>query len=152
MICIVSEKNMRGLCKAINKPGMLEDERFKRGQRMKYMDDFIAEIESWSCSLTAIECETRLNKTGVPCSIYNRAADLFTHPQVLERSSFKELDDEFGKYFIQNAPFQFQSVDISTSTTVAQLGEQTDEVLRQDLNLSDAEIDQLRQEGAIGQG
>ena len=149
MVCIVSEKNMLGLCKAMNNPGMQEDERFTRGQRMKHMKELVAEIESWSSLLTAVECETRLNETGVPCSVYNRTQDLFAHPQVLERGSFKELDDEFGKYFIQNAPFQFHSFDASTSTMVAKLGEQTDEVLLHELHVSKAEIDQLRQEGAI---
>ena len=149
MVCIVSEKNMHGLCEAMNRPDMLEDERFARGKRFVNMDEFVAEIETWSSFLTMAECENRLNETGVPCSVYNKPADLFDHPQVLERSSFTELEDEFGSFLIQNAPFKFASIDGSTSTLAPALGEQTDEVLSQVLNLSDIEIDQLRQEGTI---
>jgi CoA:oxalate CoA-transferase len=149
MVCIVSEKNMQALCEAMNRPDMLVDERFAHGRRFINMDEFVAEIETWSSLLSMAECETRLNETGVPCSVYNTAADLFDHPQVLERSSFTELEDEFGTFLIQNAPFKFASIDGSTSTIVPALGEQTDEVLSQVLNLSETEIEQLRQEGTI---
>ena len=149
MICIVSEKNMRGLCAAMDRPDLLQDARFVIGTRMDYMSEFVAEIESWSGLLSARECEIQLNKTGVPCSVYNRAEDLFTHPQVLDRGSFKQLDDELGSYFIQNAPFQFRSFDVSTSSHAPRLGEQTHEVLCEVLKLTDGEIDQLYQQGVI---
>ncbi|MFT4713939.1 MAG: crotonobetainyl-CoA:carnitine CoA-transferase CaiB-like acyl-CoA transferase [Candidatus Azotimanducaceae bacterium] len=149
MVCVVSEKNMRGLCTAMNRPDMLEDERFSRINRMPNIKQLVAEIETWSNALSAQECETRLNETGVPCSLYNRIGDLFDHPQMLERGSFKTLEDKIGPFMIQNMPFQFRNIDASTSTEVPLLGEQTEAVLQQVLNLSKAEIDKLRTEGAI---
>ena len=74
---------------------------------------------------------------------------MFNHPQVLERESFKALEDEIGPFMIQNAPFKFRNIDASTSTEAPLLGEQTEAVLQQVLNLSAAEINKLRKEGAI---
>lgn len=149
MICVVSEKNMRALCEAMERPDMLEDERFERSQRFRHTAEFIEEIERWSSQLTAIECEGKLNQHGVPCSIYNSPQDLFTHPQLLARKAFSELEDAKGTYWIQNAPFQFAGTDITTSTRVPVLGEHTDEVLSQMLNLSENEINILKERGVV---
>ena len=99
--------------------------------------------------MTATECEAKLNQFGVPCSIYNNPQDLFAHPQLLTRQAFSELEDSKGTYWVQNAPFQFAGVDISTSTQVPLLGEHTDEVLAQVLNLSEEEISDLREQKVV---
>ena len=71
MICIISEKNMRSVAQAMNREDLIEDPRFaQRLQRYKNMDAFVAEIESWSETLTAEQCEAAMNNAGVPCSIY----------------------------------------------------------------------------------
>ena len=104
----------------------------------------------WSCSLTAIECEAALNHAGVPCSIYQRAEDLFAHPQVVERNSFNSVaHDELGEFLIQNMPIKFIHTDTKAAKWVAKLGEHTDEVLAERLELQPAEIDALRSSGVV---
>jgi CoA:oxalate CoA-transferase len=149
MICIVSEKNLRELCDAMDRPDMLTDERFSRKLRFRHTAEFIAEIESWSLELSATECEAKLNQFGVPCSVYNNPEDLFAHPQLLTRQAFTEVEDSYGSYWIQNAPFQFAGADISTSTEVPLLGEHTDEILAQVLNLSEKEISDLHEQQVV---
>ncbi|MCH7741707.1 MAG: CoA transferase [Proteobacteria bacterium] len=90
-----------------------------------------------------------MNEAGVPCSIYNAPADLFTHPQLMERGSFTEFEDATSSFFIQNAPFQFASVDISTPPVAPLLGEHTDEILKTKLNLNAGQISALREEAVI---
>ncbi len=149
MICIVSEKNLRELSDAMERPGILEDERFGRSQRFKHTSEFIAEIESWSSQLSAAECESRLNQFGVPCSVYNRPHDLFDHPQMLAREAFTELEDAKGVYWIQNAPFKFAGIDTSTSTEVPLLGEHTDEILAEILHYEQKDVVLLRGKGIV---
>ena len=149
MICIVSGKNMRRLCQAINRTDILQDERFAAGGHLKNTAAFVAEIEIWSKSLSAQECELALNKFGVPCSLYNSPEDLFDHPQVVSRQAFTEQEDEYGAFLIQNAPFKLANIDISTSGHSPKLGQHTDEVLAQVLKFSATEIARLRSEGII---
>ena len=148
MVCIVSEKNLRCLCEAIDRPDMLEGEKF-RSQRPKHFPEFVAQIESWSEKLSAEECEKRLNDAGVPCSVYNKPSDLFAHPQILERKSFREFDAETGRFLIQNAPFKFKNVDISTANHSPALGEHTQEVLAKQLGLPQEKLDELKASGII---
>jgi CoA:oxalate CoA-transferase len=149
MVCIVTSKNMRCLCDAMQRKDLLEDPRFLPGERWKNIGAFIVEIESWSKTLSADECEARLNDAGVPCSTYNTPDALFTHPQTLARNSFQELEDANGHFLIQNAPFQFLNTDISTATTAASLGQHTDQILSEKLRLTGDAIEALRQNNIV---
>jgi len=149
MICVLSGKNMRGLCEAIDRLDILEEDRFSSSQRFKHMNEFVAEIESWSRKRLALECEEILNRFGVPCSIYNAAEDLFDHPQIVSRNVFTEQEDEYGMFKIQNAPYSFASVDISTSAKSPGLGEHTDQVLSEMLGYEAGRIAKLRADKVI---
>ncbi len=149
MICIVSEKNLRCLCEAIGRPDMLEDERFHRNQRFRHTREFIEEIEAWSGSFTARECEHRLNEAGVPCSIYNDPADLFDHPQIVARGAFSTFEDRKSTFQVQNPPFQFTGFDIATPDRVPELGQDTACVLQEDLGMTEEEIRSLKERGVI---
>ena len=149
MLCIVSEKNFLGLCAAIDRPDMLEDKRFVRGRRFLHMAEFVAEIERWSSTRDVATCEAILNRHGVPCSRYNTLADLFDAPQLVHRESFRTMTDDDGTYRIQNAPFQFESFDNSTSAHAPGPGQHTNWVLEHQLNLEAAAISRLREDGVV---
>ena len=145
MLCIVSDKNLQCLAAALNRDELLEDPRFIRGQRHLNFDQLVSEVEKWSTTLSCEACETALNQAGVPCSIYQRTEDLFVHPQVVDRNSFTTLtNDELGTFLIQNMPIKFSHIDTTAASWVARLGEHTDEVLAEKLNLQQSEIDALR--------
>ena len=149
MLCIVSDKNMKGLCEAIDRPDLLQDERFVRGKRLLHMSDFIDEVEKWSNVRELGECEDRFDEHGVPYSRYNAPEQLFAEPQLRHRGAFREMVDEDGDYLIQNAPFQFQSFDNRASQSCATAGEHTDSILKSQAKLKQAEIDKLRRDGII---
>jgi len=150
MICVVSDKNLQSLSVALNRPELLTDPRFVRGPRTENFNQLAIEVESWSATLSARECEDALNLAGVPCSIYQQVEDLFAHPQVVERNSFTSMaNDQLGEFLIQNMPIKFAHSDNAASSWVAKLGEHTDEILREGLKLKAAEIDELRLGGVV---
>ena len=150
MLCVVSDKNLESLSKALNRPDLLSDPRFVRGPRSANFNQLAMEVEQWSETLTAHECEEALNLAGVPCSIYQQVEDLFAHPQVVERNSFTSLsNDQLGEFLIQNMPVKFSQSDNAASTWAARLGEHTDEVLRESLKLDATQIDELRDGGIV---
>ena len=148
MICIVSGKNLRCLADTIGKPGLATDERFQLGERNKNREAFFAELEAFTLQYTVEEAELLLNEGGVPCSRYNAPSDLFAHPQLIERSSFKEFEDKSSRFLVQNAPYLFESCDISTTPTNPLLGQHTMEVLA-DL-VDPSALDSLRSKGVVG--
>ncbi|MEO1932207.1 MAG: CaiB/BaiF CoA-transferase family protein [Pseudohongiella sp.] len=150
MLCVVSDKNLQSLSVALNRPELLTDPRFVRGPRAENFKLLATEVEHWSATLSARECEAALNLAGVPCSIYTQVEDLFSHPQVLERKSFTSVSNErLGNFLIQNIPAKFAHFDNSASNWVANLGEHTDEILAQSLKLEASEIKKLRARGVV---
>jgi len=148
MICIVSGKNLKCLADTIGKPELAKDDRFQLGARNNNADAFFAEIEAFTSQYTVDEAERLLNDGGVPCSRYNSPADLFSHPQLIERSSFTTFEERTNSFLIQNAPFLLRSVDISTNPTNPALGEHTLEVLGRSKDKEALEA--LRSQGVIG--
>lgn len=145
MMCAVSDKNLESLASALNRPELLSDPRFIRGPRTANFGLLVTEVERWSSSLTADECEAALNRAGVPCSKYQQVEDLFAHPQVLERQSFTTVsDDKLGDFLIQNMPIKFRNTESAATPWAAALGQHTDEVLAGELGLAQSEIDELR--------
>ena len=62
---------MRSVAQAMNREDLIEDPRFaQRLQRYKNMDAFVAEIESWSETLTAEQCEAAMNNAGTMQYLY----------------------------------------------------------------------------------
>ncbi|MFK7863282.1 MAG: CaiB/BaiF CoA transferase family protein [Pseudohongiellaceae bacterium] len=150
MICGVSDKNLECLATAIGRPDLLTDSRFVRGPRTANFGLLAAEVEKWSMSLTAQECESALNQAGVPCSKYQQVEELFDHPQVVERQSFTSVaHDTLGEFLIQNMPMKLKNSDTTASSWVANLGEHTREILGSELNLESAAIEKLYRDGVI---
>ncbi|PCH61770.1 MAG: carnitine dehydratase [SAR86 cluster bacterium] len=150
MLCAISDKNLQGLAAALQRPDLLSDPRFIRGERSKHYDQLVLEVEKWSQARTAQECEDILNQAGVPCSTYQRPEDLFAHPQVLERGSFSSVhNDALGNFLIQNMPGKFASTETKAAGWVARLGEHTEEILAQRLRLPEAEIAELLSNGVV---
>ena len=151
MVCVVSDKNLECLAAALCRPDLLEDPRFVRGPRTENFYLLAEEVERWSVSLTARECEEALNRAGVPCSLYQQVDNLFAHPQVVERNSFSSIhDDVLGDFLIQNMPFKLAGTDNEAACWAAKLGEHTDEILRKNLKLTQAEIKSLRASLVVG--
>lgn len=150
MVCVVSDKNLECLAAALGRPDLLEDPRFVRGPRTENFYLLAEEVERWSVSLSARECEEALNRAGVPCSLYQQVDDLFAHPQVVERNSFTSIfDDVLGDFLIQNMPFKLSGAENAAASWVAKLGEHTNEILSERLHLEAAEIESLRENSVV---
>lgn len=149
MACVVTDKNFEGMCKALDRNELRDDDRFDRPGRLSNVRLLVEEIEVWSTTRTVAECEVHLNRHGVPCSRYNAPSDLFDEPQLQHRGAFTAAADEQGEYFVQNLPFQFSSVDNSMNPHAPTLGEHTQVVLADSLGLDEETIADLRRRGIV---
>jgi CoA:oxalate CoA-transferase len=61
MACVVSDKNFDGLCAALARPDLHDDERFGRTSRIPNVRYLVGEIEQWSATRTVAECEAHFH-------------------------------------------------------------------------------------------
>ena len=146
----VSQRNFEALAHAIGKPQWLSDPRFNTlDQRAVNWASMMRIVEQWTSQRSAEECESILSHAGVPCSKYRTVGEAYADEQVVHRGSLTSIDDGSGPFLVPNPPFQFSEARAAARPFVAELGEHTDQVLREVLHHSNAEIAALRRNGAV---
>jgi crotonobetainyl-CoA:carnitine CoA-transferase CaiB-like acyl-CoA transferase len=91
-----------------------------------------------------------LEAAGVPNGPINTIAQVFAEPQAIARGlRFEMPHPRAGKVSLVRSPMRFSETPVEHQLPPPLLGEHTDEVLRGLLGRSDAQIAQLRAEGAI---
>jgi formyl-CoA transferase len=134
----------------VGQPGLADDPRFaKIADRRKNQTDMWKYIEQFASNYTKREFMAILNPIDVPCGPIMSTADLANDEHVRGREMYVELDHpQRGKWFNVGMPIK-----LSDSPAVIRrsptLGEHTDEVLREVLGLSEADIAAKKTAGAF---
>jgi len=151
MVAAVTQRNLEVLFDTIGYPEGKTDPRFATmATKEANWPALLALIERWTCTRTGAECEQVFMRAGVPCSRYRSVAEAMADPQCAERGLFVELGDGDETYKVANVPYRLSATPVAARPFVAELGEHTDEVLREALELDAASIDALRAKGAFG--
>lgn len=145
MVAPVNQKNFISLAQVTEHPEWLEDDRFATiGQREQHWSELMAEIEQWTVTRSARDCEDILMRAGVPCSRYNAVADLLSDPDMIERGTYEEVSDASGPFTVPRQPFLLSEARIASGTHVSDVGEDTEAILSGLLGKSADEIAGLR--------
>lgn len=151
MIVIVSQTNFVNLAKAVGHPEWLEDARFATVPgRLKNWNDLMAAIEEWSEQRSLEECESVMNKAGVPCSRYHTPREALNDAAMRERGAFAEVEDGAGRFLVPNLPFRMSSGGAKARPFVPALGQHTESLLKDILGVDAAGMAKLRAQGAFG--
>jgi crotonobetainyl-CoA:carnitine CoA-transferase CaiB-like acyl-CoA transferase len=152
-VCIVagSDANFTRLCKAMDRPDLLDDPRFaKLSDRATHGDAINGIVADWSVSLDARTVEERCVAHDVPVATAYTSADIFADPHFEARHDLVTVDDPVIGPIRQQAPFPRNVGETPVAPSGApRLGEHTDEVLATLLDLSRADIDALRSKGVV---
>ena len=151
-LAVGSEKLWRIFCPVIGCPELADDPRFlSNGERNRNRDALIAKLQQVFLTRTYEEWEALLSGNGIPVGAINDLAQVVAHPQVKARGSMVEVNHpSAGKVRVVGVPVRLSETPGSVRTPSPSLGEHTDEVLRELLDLNAKEIAALRAAGAFG--
>lgn len=135
----------------MGQPDLIKDPRFSTNPNRKLHETEIDPIvEAWTVQHTTAEVEKLLDEVGVPVASAKSVEELIDDPQLLLRDMVIEHDlPDVGPVKFPGNPLKLQETPPDTSRRAPTLGEHTDEVLREVLGYSDAEIQRMRDEKAI---
>ena len=150
-IMAVTPPMWRALCGAIGKPEFVSDPRFEhQQQRLENRDLLRGEIEAWTLKRDKHEAMRLLAEAGVPASAIMDTVDLFKDKHLNARGFVKTIEHEtLGEVRILGWPARLSESEVEITAAVL-LGKHTEEVVAQDLGLSEAEVADLKQKGAFG--
>ena len=150
IICI-REGHFRKLCEAMERPDLIDDERFKNFQvRCENMAELDAEITRWTALHTRQALLEKTQAHGVICAPVNNLEDVVKDPHMLARGFLQPKEHpSFGLIAQMQTPIRISDDHPPELGDVPELGEHTRPVLHDLLRLSDAEVSALEAQGAI---
>jgi crotonobetainyl-CoA:carnitine CoA-transferase CaiB-like acyl-CoA transferase len=109
-------------------------------------------VEAWARDKTKLEAARALCEQGIAAGPSNRAEDLRADPHVALRDMLIEvpLPEAEAPMLVVGNPVKLSRAPEGPVGSFPRLGEHTDEVLRAELALDDAELGALRERGVIG--
>lgn len=142
------------LAELVGQPGWPEDERFADRQGwVDHLDDVIRPaVEAWAADKTRVEACEALSAAGIAAGPCFTDEEVVHDPHLEARHMLVEMPRTDGvdqPVLIPGNPVKMTAVADGPETRVPWLGEHTDEVLSAELDLSSAQLADLREAGVI---
>jgi crotonobetainyl-CoA:carnitine CoA-transferase CaiB-like acyl-CoA transferase len=152
-VAALTDRQWAGLARAAERPGWLEDERFKTSAlRQKNIDARLQLTQQALLARPATEWLERLTAVGVPCAPVLTRNQVIRHPHVRELAIVVETEHPAaGRLRQARAAARFSRTPAEIRRGAPALGEHTREILGE-LGYSAAEITALRADGVISAG
>jgi formyl-CoA transferase len=142
------------LCRTVGHPEWLDDPRLPDPPAWyAHIDDILRPaIEQWAADKTRAEAASALAEAGVASGMVHRAEDVLEDEHVRAHRMIVSTPRPKGDgepILAVGNPVKLSAMDEVPDTRMPWVGEHTDEVLREELDLSAADLEKLRTAGAI---
>ncbi len=146
-----TNREWAGLARAIGKPELIDDPRFATpSARQRNIDERLELVQEHLRDGTSAHWLAALRAHQVPCAPVLSRNEAVDHPQIAASESLIEYDHPtVGRLRQTRSAARFEGTPVGVPRPAPVLGADTDRLLAE-LGLSDAEIADLRAEGAIG--
>jgi len=118
--------------------------------RLQNVDELDQNIEAWTRQYDADVVMHTFQAVGVAASTVQRAQDVIKDPQLQWRGAIEEMAHPVsGNRLYPGTPFNMPDMEFPPNRPAPILGQHTEEICREELNLSEAEIEALKSEQVL---
>lgn len=146
-----NDRQYQALCRILDQPELASDERYATNPgRVVHRDELVATLQAIFETRDSDYWLAEMTAAGIPCGPINTVDQVFEMPQIQHRNMVIEIPHPTaGSVRMAGIPYRLSDTPAEVRLHPPLLGEHTDEVLRERLGMEQAEIDQLRAEGAL---
>jgi crotonobetainyl-CoA:carnitine CoA-transferase CaiB-like acyl-CoA transferase len=151
IMAVGNDRQYTEFCRIIGAPHLSEDEKYKSNRgRVENRDELIPKLRPFLLARSTAEWVAAFEAAAVPCGPINSIDQVFENPQVKARDLRLDLarDDGVVVPGVKN-PIQFSATPQDYKKPSPKLGDGTEKVLREKLNLSTYDLDALKTKGVI---
>lgn len=125
IVAAISNRNVEALASAMDRPDLLEDERFATmASREHHWEEFQDLIEQWVADKDAEQVGAYLLDAGIPSARFRTLPEALTDEQVVQRGSIRTAVDSAGTFEYVGAPYLSTAFPRDAAPTpVPELGE-----------------------------
>ncbi len=151
VLVVSSDRAFGAFCKAIGRPGLSEDERFRTNADRNTNEDALkAIIEAWTSERTAVEIVAAMDAAGIPAAPVLSLTDVTESAHIASREMISTVGHPtLGDIPLVHQPVRFSGAERTFQRPPPGLGEHTRELLASLLGLGDAEIQALADDNVI---
>jgi crotonobetainyl-CoA:carnitine CoA-transferase CaiB-like acyl-CoA transferase len=144
-ISAASDSVWKRVCAAIDRPELVSDPRFEtEPDRQQHADELRTELELWTTRRTKHEAMDALQRADVPAGAVLTGAEMLENPHLRARGYYQKVDHQrAGAQTLRLAPYHLSETPPTIRKPAPCLGEDTDEVLRDLLGQTDADLQAL---------
>lgn len=152
IIC-VKDTHWKALCRSMNQEALSSDPRYATNkERAARIDEVDEIIETWSRQLGKEEIFAISQKEKFPAAPVRDLYELSADPHLHYRGSLQNFDHPvLGPIVLPHSPVRFPHLPLLPLKTNPGLGEHTDQVLKEFLQLDDRQLAEHAASGAFGQ-
>lgn len=146
-----TDEHWRLLCELMERPDLFDDPRFNTNpKRGANRNELVAIINQWSMGWKAADLLEALDGIGLPAARYNELPEVFDDVQVQHRELKVTVPHPVsGEVTMIASPLAHMSESPMKYEAPPTIGQHTDEILGERLNMSAEEISRLRESGII---
>lgn len=151
-ISVETDEQFRSLSQAAGNPDWAEDPRFATcAARLANQDDLEAAVQEWTADLEANEVVSKLQSASVPAAPVQDSAEVLADTHLAERGFIAHPEHPVaGKRPVPVLPWAADGVRAHELRAAPTFGQHNEWVLKELLQVPDAEYDRLASSGAIG--
>ncbi|OUS11773.1 CoA transferase [Rhodospirillales bacterium 47_12_T64] len=153
ILAIGNDSQFQKFCEFAKCPQLFEDQRFNSNQnRIRNRDELTPLVSEVTCKETSAYWIKNLPPLGVPCGPVNDMKGVFAHPQTVARDmkiSMPHPEASGGSVDLIGSPMKFSETPVDYRKAPPRMGEHTEEVLKEILNIDKSELTSLAQDGVI---
>jgi crotonobetainyl-CoA:carnitine CoA-transferase CaiB-like acyl-CoA transferase len=152
IIAVGNDSQFRRLCEVLACPQWAADSRFSSNrQRVANRDELTSMMTAALQAKPSSHWIERLTAVGVPAGPISPMSDVFANPQVKHRGLQLSLPHPtLGAVPGVACPVKFSDTPVTYTRAPPVLGEGTSEILRAELGLTEAQLDDLSTRGIVG--
>ncbi|MFZ9257357.1 MAG: CaiB/BaiF CoA transferase family protein [Burkholderiaceae bacterium] len=146
ILAVGNDTQFAKLCVVLGCPEIAGDERYaKNANRVRHRDALLPLLQQRLVTRSVAQWVEVLQPEGVPCGPVNSIAQTFANPQVIHRQMRVDLPHPLAGSVPSVAnPIKFSGTPIQYGDAPPTLGQHSDQVLKEYVGLSDAEIEALK--------
>ena len=152
ILAVGNDRQFKALCAMLNRNDLAEDKRFQdNAGRLQFRGALEVELEAEFAQRSREEVLSAMVEFGVPGGPINAIDQVFADQQVVTREMQESFTTPRGAHVsLTRFPAKLSKTPAKISTLPPALGADSRAVLRNRLNITDAELDRLASEGIIG--
>ncbi len=150
-VAVGNEEIWKRFCCVLGLEKLVDDPEFATNQkRVQNRERLVFILNEIFLAKKRDEWIDLLLKNDIPCGPVNTVDEVFRDPQIFERDMLTEVKLPTGDVIQQiGIPIKFSDVSLTVRSPPPLLGQHTEEVLKNLLNMNAEEINQLKEKGVI---